>query len=218
MLPRLVVSVSKQISEEYVKKVIHDEHIHQYNVFTLEPEDATLSIDQARSLSSAFLTKTPDLKLIVVHSFDSSTVEAQNSLLKLLEEKTEQALFLLFVANAQSVLSTIRSRTTVIQLKNAEKKGAADMDALIDAIQKKHSYAFLNEEAHLLKTKEDVIARLDNLVAYYKKVLLQNPQPANTAILKKILVTRQEVQTNNLNPQFAYDNLLIFISKLVSMK
>jgi len=76
----------------------------------------TLTIDDARALKSLAGTRPVDDggKKIFVLTMNGITVEAQNALLKLLEEPPEYAHFFLIIPSAHLLLPTVRSRLSQI--------------------------------------------------------------------------------------------------------
>lgn len=75
-----------------------------------------LTIDDARQLIEAAEVKptTADGKRIFILTMNSITVEAQNALLKLLEEPSEYVHFFLIVPSAHLLLPTVKSRLSMI--------------------------------------------------------------------------------------------------------
>lgn len=219
MLPRLVILASKKGRETYIERVVQEMAVTPYNIFRIGPEDGSIAIDRMRQLFPLFLTKSPTDRLIIIDSFDLATVEAQNSLLKLLEEKTGKTLFLLFADQAEGVIATIRSRTRIVypEGKNAVQDTSVEISRFADTLAE-GSLMMLNSADHLLKTKEEVLVRINDFIFHYQRELIKNPSVRTVAILKKLLATRREIQTANVNPQFAYDILLIFISRLATIK
>ena len=55
-----------------------------------------------------------DKKIYILYNFDNATVQAQNKLLKTLEEPNKSTIFILTVNNMDNVLPTIRSRSKII--------------------------------------------------------------------------------------------------------
>ncbi len=86
----------------------------QYSVVEVLEKKSTISIDQIRELYEK--TKTGRKQAIVVRDADNLGSEAQNAFLKLLEEPPENVLFILTAPSVQSLLSTIQSRCTTIQV------------------------------------------------------------------------------------------------------
>lgn len=86
----------------------------QYSVVEVLEKKSTISIDQIRELYEK--TKTGRKQAIIFRDADNLGSEAQNAFLKLLEEPPENVLFILTAPSAQSLLSTIQSRCTTIQV------------------------------------------------------------------------------------------------------
>lgn len=82
----------------------------------------TFSIDDARQIKSAHEMKpvhASDRKIFII-SAHGMTIEAQNALLKLLEEPAEYAYFFLVIPSAHLLLPTIRSRVHLIKTDRIE--------------------------------------------------------------------------------------------------
>lgn len=65
-------------------------------------------------------------RAVIIDGADSLTIEAQNALLKNLEEPPENSVFLLSSDNLNNLLPTVRSRLTLIRLVNPTKKEVTD--------------------------------------------------------------------------------------------
>ncbi len=80
----------------------------------------TLKIQEVREIIK-FIHLKPQhkRKVLVLGPMDYATVEAQNALLKLLEDKPEYACMLLFTHNTHKVLDTIKSRCQIIDIRKA---------------------------------------------------------------------------------------------------
>lgn len=81
-----------------------------YNV--LEPEGRVLKIEQIREMQNKIYEKpvNSDRKVYIINDADLMTKEAQNCLLKTLEEPPEYIVIILVVSNENRVLTTIKSR------------------------------------------------------------------------------------------------------------
>ncbi len=87
-------------------------------------KNGNISIDEIREAWK--FSKVPaskgGTKVVLIQSAQALTVEAQNSLLKLLEEPPEHMLFVLRVPSTRSVLSTIDSRTSKLVITGVSKE------------------------------------------------------------------------------------------------
>ncbi|MEN9912867.1 MAG: hypothetical protein RLY66_275 [Candidatus Parcubacteria bacterium] len=81
-----------------------------------------LTIDDARELKSLHSTRPISIsgKKIFIIMTNAATVEAQNALLKLLEEPAEYAHFFLIVPSAHILLPTIKSRMKEVQVEGSK--------------------------------------------------------------------------------------------------
>lgn len=78
----------------------------------IEPDGNSLKISQIRELQGKIYEKpiSSNKKVIVIDDSDKMTEEAQNSLLKTLEEPPEYAVIILVATNENKLLNTIKSR------------------------------------------------------------------------------------------------------------
>lgn len=90
----------------------------------ISPEGTSISIESVRSMQSGLRLRLPKnmRRVIVIIDAHTMTPEAQNALLKTLEEPPEQTFILLTTDKAEALLPTIRSRlqTIPIQLPTIE--------------------------------------------------------------------------------------------------
>ena len=100
---------------------------------TIAPDaKGTISIETVRELISFFRLKVPGTRAIrrvaVIEQAHALTREAQNALLKLLEEPPADSVLLLTSDRPQELLTTIRSRVQTVQVQGA--KLAPDSEAV----------------------------------------------------------------------------------------
>lgn len=78
----------------------------------IEPENNTIKIEQIRSMQEEISVKpiTSNKKVFLIINSDCMTKEAQNCLLKTLEEPPEYATIILTTSNESKLLNTIKSR------------------------------------------------------------------------------------------------------------
>ncbi len=106
-----------------------DVYIREYKLFT---------VDDARSLreraQSRAIGKHGRVFIVVAPSM---TQEAQNGLLKTLEEPPAGATFFLVVPSVHTLLPTLRSRTQVLELAAEKSEGLVDVNAFLAAPSEK---------------------------------------------------------------------------------
>jgi hypothetical protein len=151
-------------------------------------------------------------RLIIFYQFDKANLQAQNALLKIVEESATDR-FILLSSNEYKVTATLRSRFKIIRfLPNITLSLTAKDEQLFSLLSKKPLEHF-SLISHL--DRAETLEFLDKFLLYYRFHLLQDKAAA--LIIKKIFYWRQLVEENNLNCQLVLDNLLIFIHKTSMM-
>lgn len=103
--------------KELVKILMKTEYIENNPDFLiLKPEGASIKISQIRSLQSDIIIKPHEIyKIYMITEADKMTTEAQNALLKTLENPPEYAIIVLITSNKEALLDTIKSRCEILK-------------------------------------------------------------------------------------------------------
>ena len=82
------------------------------------PEKSTFTVDMARAIRTEAYLKplTSDYNVAILEHCELMNAEAQNALLKVLEEPPESALFILLTENASAFLTTVLSRCLILRV------------------------------------------------------------------------------------------------------
>lgn len=117
--------------------------IHPDLITVRKPEDkATFSVELAREVRSdtVILPNEANKKVYILEQADSMNDQAQNALLKTLEEPPGYCCFILTVEDSASLLATIRSRCAELHIPENEKvlsaESLAQAKALLSAINR----------------------------------------------------------------------------------
>ena len=88
--------------------------------YIINESGETIKIDQIREITSKIIEQPiiSDKKVYIINDCDKMTVEAQNCLLKTLEEPPEFAVIILISSNENTILNTIKSRCMILKFKN----------------------------------------------------------------------------------------------------
>ncbi len=143
----------------------------------VEPEGNTIKVEQIRQMISKIIEKPiiSDKKVYIVNDSDKMTEEAQNTLLKTLEEPPENIIIILIAEKEEKILSTIKSRCTKITFQPIEQ------DKLKEILKKQYQYENISE--HLLtffngsikkalnvKEKKEVYEQIEKMVLGIKQM------------------------------------------------
>lgn len=92
--------------------------------FVVEPEEGSIKNEQIRELNKKILEKPIQSlkKVYIINDAETMTTQAQNSLLKTLEEPPEHAVIILITSNEHKMLNTIKSRVVKIYFNELEQK------------------------------------------------------------------------------------------------
>ena len=147
----------------------------------LVPDGASMKIDQIRVLQKAasFTPRFAQGRVFVIDQAETMTVQAQNSLLKLLEEPPPRCVFILIVSSRQSVLETIFSRcqevrfdlisiaeVTAALLQSHWPQDKAEIAAKISQGKVSQAIAFLESEGLSIRQQAlDWLIKLNDLQA-----------------------------------------------------
>ena len=107
----------------------------------LEPEGNSIKIDQIRELTKKVYEKpvVSSRKVYIINDSNYMTKEAQNSLLKTLEEPPEYVTIILITSNDNLFLLTIKSRCTKISFKSLTN------EEVIKILNKEYNYSNISE-------------------------------------------------------------------------
>ena len=203
MIPILLVSKDSKLIKNYVDK------LKVGNLFfEIFPSTKEYSIEDIKNLKKDAKIFNPKTRIYFLENFHDSSIPAQNSFLKLLEEPPSNVQFVLTTDNKNSLLPTIISRVKIVKLQENEKPGNINK--------------FVFDETKIplsqfkITDKESAKNILLQLINFFRDKL--DSDKKSPIILKEILRLNSLLENNNLNPQLTVDQGLIFIYKLYKIK
>ena len=107
----------KKLSQELAKILLDTENVESTpDYINIHPDGNSTKISQIRKLQTDIIVKPhKQYKIYIINQAESMTIEAQNALLKTLEEPPEYAIIILITSNKESLLDTIKSRCEIIK-------------------------------------------------------------------------------------------------------
>ena len=107
----------KKFSEEFSKILLEIESLENSpDLINIHPDGNSIKIAQIRKLQTDIIIKPhKKYKIYIINQAEKMTVEAQNALLKTLEEPPEYAIMILITSNKAALLDTIKSRCETIK-------------------------------------------------------------------------------------------------------
>ena len=114
----------KLLANELAEKILNKEIENHPDIITIEPDGNSVKIEQIRWLQKKIQEKPilSDKKVCIIDDAQTMTVEAQNCLLKTLEEPPEFATIILIGTNESAFLATIKSRCMILRFQPIEEE------------------------------------------------------------------------------------------------
>lgn len=198
-----------------VDKIIKQSKVGKFDVEQIEPEQA-LGIEDVRNIQKKVFLKPfkGEKKAVIVNVAMGVSDEAQNSMLKLLEEPPPNTLIFLKTTSVHIFLPTILSRVKIIEIKTEKNqinpaglkellgiKGVGDSLFLAQNISKDKKEAIVWLEEVILAARDEMMKKLEN-----KQEALRLRK-----LIHKLELTHYDLKTTNVNPRLALENLFLNI-------
>ncbi|HRL07892.1 MAG TPA: DNA polymerase III subunit delta' [Aliarcobacter sp.] len=185
--------------EDSLSKILAVYPIHQTRVIKNEEKDE-FQIEQAnKTLKEAYIASNETKYLFLCGA--TFRVEAQNALLKILEEPPKNIVFILLVSSKNSLLPTIYSRLPYKNLKKVVEKD--DIELNIKKLDLKDIYTFIKNNQKITKdeainivetilikaNKENVKLNQKELDIFFKSIKLLELNSKPTTVLTYLLLS-----------------------------
>ncbi len=178
----------------------------------------SLSIEEIKELQSQLRLKPyrAKFKAVVIYGAEKATIEAQNCLLKTLEEPTAHSLLFLTAPETESLLPTIVSRCRVIDLGARMAAPVVSQSGFDPGIEVLLSLSagkkldWVEENKETVTEKEALLSLLDQWVSATRRLMLAAVEPnpyRETAGV--ILAYKKDLATTNVSPRLALETLLL---------
>ena len=214
MIPLLLISKDKIFINNYVNK------LKKGTLFIeVTPSTKEYSIDDIKGIIIETKVFYPKTRIYFLCNFHLSSIPAQNSFLKLLEEPPSNVQFVLTTDNKNNLLPTIVSRTKIVKLQGNNSKnpvGAQFIAPVITGLINQTPTTKLPLLTIKTMDKESAENILLQLIFFFREKL--DSDKKCSPIIKEILRLNSLLDNNNLNPQLTVDQALIFIWKQYNMK
>jgi len=169
-------------------------------------QDTGWGIDQVRKIKN-WLSQKPfahQSKIVIIFDSQNLNTEAQNAILKNLEEPGDNNYFILTVNKNSSLLKTVISRCHQIKLSKVDKNPSKE---IIKISSNLNSNLLLSEQ--LGKNKEDILPLLQDQLFYFQQSLIKNPNKQTVVLIGKIIKAINMINAN-VDPKSALD--FVFLS------
>lgn len=205
----------KNAAIKFVKKILGSETLFHPDIILISSESSPeRSIHMIRNIQK-FLILSPysgRYKIVIIEDFEKLNSYSQDTLLKIFEEAPGHAIIILYSKTIDSIPATIASRGVRLAF---WKQNEADL------IKDKNIIDFFN--GILNETSENLYYEIQNFnnyktveifrlwLGFLRKRFLLNPNKKSADLLKVSQNIYFKLNETNINPKFAYDELLLHI-------
>lgn len=205
-----------QKGREYIENLKKELYIKPYNVLVF---DTRLKIADAREIKVFFSKLGTEREKHLVVLFDGATLDAQNALLKTLEEIPNHAYICWLAESEHDVLPTILSRCTIVMLEQELMEITnTRMEQYIQHITENSiiSYATALLLGEQIQTLDDYSLFIQTFESVLKKQIYENQiiSPVSIEILEKVSSFYPVIESNNVNPRLIIEAILLSKSNL----
>jgi DNA polymerase III delta prime subunit len=220
MTSLLITSSDKNTRELYIQSFCTEKGIDSLDLYILNEnlEDkkvkktlTSIGIQDIKRFQENLFFKPlrSKLKLSVIHDAHLLTTEAQNALLKVLEEPPAHTQIILTTENVHNLLGTILSRCQIKDLPTLEKEITEDDTHIFTTIDTLSTPKILELAETLSGDKEKALEWLKNGIYATHKVILRNNQDSLTTInlIKQLQDSYNVIKTTNVNARLVFEHL-----------
>lgn len=200
----LISSRDQTRGREEAEKLFKALKINKFDITVLTFEKA-VGIADVREIQKKtyFSPLRGDYKGILLDATSGITLEAQNALLKTLEEPPESTLIIVLVQNLGEILPTILSRCKIVQL--SLQKNHTDTSSVLKILNSKNGVGErLKLAQDLSKDKNEALDFLESLIVDLRKDLITNYKK-----VKSIQKFYTVIKNTNVNLRLALENLFL---------
>jgi DNA polymerase-3 subunit delta' len=211
MRTTLLIGSDSITIEKEVTEILKKHTISPFDVTTVQKEKA-IGIEDIRIIQkNIFLSPLKGKqKAVVIHQADTMTPQAQNALLKTLEEPPIDTLIILLGKTKEAFLPTVLSRCFIKEIIQKEKApgNSEDFSFLLNM-----SSISLAEKLRLAqtngKTKEQALIWVNNAILSLRENLIKTPHPHIAFLLEKLAAAEKLLQSSNAQPRIVLEHCFL---------
>lgn len=207
----IISSKNIELADKAIAKINEDNNVSKFDIEIYESEKA-FGIDNVKKIQQKIFLKPSSgkRKSVTINLDKGISIEAQNAMLKLLEEPPASSIIILKTPSSNLFLSTVLSRAQIIELSNQTNNNPTD----------KH-FENINgvEEALLLaqnlsEDKNEAISWLEQTILNLRNEMISNisNKKESLSIRKKIHkfeIAHYDLKNTNINVRLTLENLFL---------
>lgn len=208
----VITGGTKEKRQEQIASLQKEWKVSSFDRIGLDPIEGTIGIAAAREFQKQLVIAPyhSPVKMGVISDAQLLTQEAQNALLKTLEEPPRHARLVLEAPASDILLATITSRCHVIHLNETQKQSGdvASVLAVIDRIAAAPVAKRVVLIDEITKTRDDAKQWVSDAIVALHKSLRERQRGSTTKLLRGLLTAQAQLAAN-VTPRLVFDNLFL---------
>ncbi len=206
----LIISKNKENAKEKALKFLKDKDIDRLDISFFESEKQ-IGIPDIKTIQQNIYLKPikSKEKAIVISAIQGLTIEAQNSLLKLLEEPPANTIIVLLIESIDLVLPTIKSRCNIIELNNRNNENNDKYINLLSSLEKAGIGEKLKIAQDLSRNKDKALNTIEKIIIILREKILEKQDKELINKIKSLQKTHTIIKNTNTNLRLALENLFL---------
>lgn len=211
----LIVARNKNEATSYTETLLKEKAVDPLDI-NLQTFEKAMGIENVRNIQGQILLKPfrGKTKAVIIDAYTNVTPEAQNALLKILEEPPRNTIIVITAAKKDFFLPTIISRCTIIVLPEKEiKLTQADLSKFgetLNALLNGKTGDKLKIAQDIAKNKEDTALWLEKMAVFVKNKLTENSNSFQYLnFLKQLQKTYKAIKSTNVSQRTSLENLFL---------
>lgn len=213
----LVIVGNLTATENYIEEFISSKKIKSYNVINLLERVKISDVREVKK-SISFKVGKKESRVVVIKS--DITIDAQNALLKTLEELNDENYFIIVCSNKETLIPTILSRSKITRLdatqeKEEEKLFEKEIELLIKGEDKVQTALLVSQRLEGVGSNE----LLDRFLIELRGSLLKAGTRGDKVQLKILWEITSQLNLlyplltqNNINKRLALENIILSLN------
>lgn len=211
----LIVSKDKNLSSSYTSNLLKEREVDPLDVNLYSYEKA-MGIEDVRNIQKAILLKPfrGKTKAVIIDAYENITIEAQNALLKILEEPPNNTIIIIYASKKELLLPTIISRCKVIILHekeiNLSESDLSKFGEILNILLNGATGDKLKIAQDITGNKGDAASWLEQMAVFLENKLKQNNKDAKIlSLLKELQKTYKVIKSTNVSERTALENFFL---------
>jgi DNA polymerase-3 subunit delta' len=197
----------RAIAESFAGQILASSQLPQSDIQLLDAEPLKGSVEFVRQISPLLYQKSISgiAKVSLIDHAESLTPEAQNALLKILEEpKPDQVIIL--ISTAKTFLPTLLSRLTLLHFNRSPQQNFEDLPAWRSLLTDQSFSKLLTMHEMADGESDELLTSLDSWLMPVYRFVAENPD--QYAALRKLLDAR-ELLLKNVNKKLVLQHMVL---------